>query len=256
MELPSIKLNIFKKLEYFLVLKELNRQFDNQLSILKLQKYDTNSRVFKNAAYPIWEIEKKVLFWTYAYHKFINHELQSAHFKDMLISEEESKHVGGQRNIFGNLKQHGFAKLSEDGLGCIITKDGLAFGELLWYLYNPKKCDIKEDVRPDVYWDIYKTNYLLSRKSLGWVILQFQLLSMYLITVYVVALFTLEILTRLDLVNNLQKIFKSMPALSLDIFWIMIVSTPFIVFVTSFLGDFIYKWLVVNNKYRYIERLK
>jgi hypothetical protein len=59
MNLPSIKLNIFKKLEYFLVLEKLNSQFEGQFQALI-------KREFKNdkfdGVYPTWEVEKKFYF--------------------------------------------------------------------------------------------------------------------------------------------------------------------------------------------------
>lgn len=256
MELPSVKLNIFKKLEYFLILKELNKQFDDQLNILKLRKYNKEDKKFENSAYPIWEIEKKVLYWTYAYHKFINQRIKSSHFKDMFISEDESKYVGGQYNIFGNLKRRGFAETSEDGLECTITKEGLAFGELLWYLYKPEKHEVEEVIKPKSYQDIYKTDFRLSRKSIGLAILQLQLISVYIITVYAIALFALEILERMGLINNLRNLVIDMPLVSSDIFWIILVIIPFVIFAGSFLGDFVYKWFVVGRRHKYVEELK
>lgn len=258
MELPTIKLNIFKKLDYFLILKELNSQFDSQLNILKSKEFDFESKKFINSAYPVWEIEKKVLFWTYSYHKFINQKIKASHFKDMFISENESRYVGGQYNIFGNLKTRGFGNTSGDGLECAISKEGLAFGELLWYLYEPKPIERTNDnkKKPESYQNIYDSKHILSKNIWGWWILQLQLFSIYLLTVYVVALFTLEIIEKIKLIDNLQKLASNVPIVSSDIFWIIVASIPFITFMMSFIADYLYKWFVVKNKYKHVEELK
>lgn len=40
MELPSIKFNIFTKLEYFLVIKEFDKQFKVQFKLLKSKEWN------------------------------------------------------------------------------------------------------------------------------------------------------------------------------------------------------------------------
>ncbi|HAI74472.1 MAG TPA: hypothetical protein DCS28_01390 [Candidatus Moranbacteria bacterium] len=257
MIIPSIKLNVFKKLEYFLVLKKLNKQFDGQISVLKSRVSLFNKESWKfEAAYPIWEIEKKILFWTYDGHKFIDHIITDKHFKDMLISDKEKNYVGTQ-NIFGNLEQRDFGKTSNNKTECIITSKGLSFGELLWYLYMPKECEFSNKDVPDNYTDIYKTNYILGRKSFGWCILQIQLVSVYFLIVYAVGFFTLEILNATGLLDNFKKYIASQQLLiKLDFLWIVIILLPFILFTVSFMLDFIYKWVIVDRKYEKIEKIR
>lgn len=251
MSLPSIKLNIFKKLEYFLVLKKLNKQFDVQFKALKNRKWIEEEKKYEGA-YPVWEIEKKVLFWTYSFHKFLGREITSNHFEGMFISEEESKIVGGQANIFGNLNMRGFAE-KIDECNCKISKEGLAFGELLWYLYVPivkNGMNTKND-----YFDIYKTDYYLGRSSFGWIILQTQLFSIYLLPVYALAFFTLEILDKLFLLNNLRDWILNVRYISAVSVWASLSLLPFAIFTLSLVFDFLYMWIIVDRKYKGVEEI-
>ncbi len=72
MEFPTIKFNIFKKLEYFEQLRKINQQFWIQLELL--EKY-------RGGVFPTWEFEKKVLFYTYANHKHLGSPFALNDFK-------------------------------------------------------------------------------------------------------------------------------------------------------------------------------
>lgn len=259
MIIPSIQLNVFKKLEYFLILKRLDKQFDSQLSALKSRDFDYAKWRFKNSVYPVWEIEKKVLFWTYGGHKFLGHNIKESHLNEgMLISEQEYKNVGVE-NIFGNLEQRKFGKIKEYEdkkdkkiKKCIITTpEGLSFGELIWFLYKSKEYKFSNKQIPDNYADIYKTNYIL-KKSLGWYILQAELVSIYILIVYAVGFFTLEILNFVGLLDNLKSYIKlfNIPLWAI----ILVLLSPFIIFTISFIFDFFYKIFIVDKKYQKIKK--
>jgi len=91
-----MKLNILKKLEYFLELRDLNRKFDSQFKILINRKWDNTKEKFKGV-YPGWEIEKKILFWTYGFHKHLGRGIKKGHFQDMFISNREYNKIGVER---------------------------------------------------------------------------------------------------------------------------------------------------------------
>lgn len=251
MIIPSIQLNVFKKLGYFLILKRLDKQFDSQLSALKSRDFDCAKWRFKNSAYPVWEIEKKVLFWTYGGHKFLGHNIKESHLNEsMLISEQEYKNVGIE-NVFGNLEQRKFGKTGNNKTECTITPEGLSFGELIWFLYKSKEYQFSNKQIPDNYTDIYKTKHIL-KKSLGWYILQAELFSIYILIVYAVGSFTLEILNLVGLLDNFRNYIKLLSIPSWTI--IIILLSPFVVFTISFIFDFIYKIFVVDKKYQKIKK--
>jgi len=129
---------------------------------------------------------------------------------------------------------------------------------LFLYLSKSPSCFAfsNKDV-PDNYTDIYKTNYILGRKSFGWCILQIQLVSVYFLIVYAVGFFTLEILNATGLLDNFKKYIASQQLLiKLDFLWIVIILLPFILFTVSFMLDFIYKWVIVDRKYEKIEKIR
>jgi len=257
MELPSIKLNIFKKLEYFLVLQKLNLQFDAQFKVLMSKK--------SNGSHPCWEIEKKILFWTYLNHKHLRsnifpNKIQEQAMRGMFLSEWEVG-ITGINKILGNLAQRGFMEteslIRPDGreiiTKCTITQKGLAFGELLWFLYLPKNNKSKTNsTQFREYLRQYRTNYGLNRKSLGYFLLWGQLFSVYIFTVYAVIFFTVEILDKIGLLDNLKN--WSFNIEDNIIIWLILF--PAILFIVSFGGEKFYQWIVVNRKYKKIEKIK
>lgn len=275
MSLPSIKLNIFRKLEYFLVLEKLNKQFDAQLMILKSRKWDYDKEEkehgfgddiekegglpFRRSVYPTWEAEKKVLFWAYAFHKLLKHNIKDKHLEDMLITSRESVVSGGISSIFGNLEMRGFGECKNGEYH--ISKDGLAFGEILWYLYVPKdgskEINVGDEPKSFNYFQIYKANYKLKLSSWGWWILEAQLISFYFFLLYAVAFFSFELLKIIGLLDNLQNHFNGLDnnlhgfiVINLAIF------LPFLIFSLSLAADFIYSWIVVDKKFKEVEQIR
>lgn len=254
MELPSIKLNIFKKLEYFLILKKFNRQFDEQFLILKKRKMKPDGNY--DGVYPLWEIEKKILFWSYAFHKYLNHEIKDHHLYEMFISPEETVLAGGINTIFGNLEMRGFGKCSRNPDGkkeYKISKNGLAFGELLWYLYDIKIKKVNSNKK--TYFNVFRTNYVLNRKSLGWIILQIQLICHNLFIILAVTFLTLEILEKIGLLDSLKQLALNLKMFSsLNI--ILLLSMPLILFTISLILDLLYKMTKVDQKFKSIEDIR
>jgi len=257
MELPSVKLNIFKKLEYFLVLKKLNKQFEAQFEILK--KELNEGKNLDDLNNPSWEVEKKVLFWSYAYHKHLTSSLKSKLFytdekfrKDIFISDEEVLKLSCLRGdteinhlfFMENLVARGFAKKvtrPEDYKypEYTITKNGLAFGELLWYLYLPERGNLGVD-------------YYLKRK-LGYWILQLQLFSVMAFMIFAASFLVLEILEKTGLIDNLID-WLHFPFL--DIIAVFLICFPLLVFIISLIAHLFYECCSVKNRYKKVEDLK
>lgn len=272
MELPSIKLNIFKKLEYFLVLKKLNQQFDAQFEIV----CDPNT---KHEVLPTWEIEKKILFWTYAYHKYLDSSFEQYDFdvinednklKDTFISTRE---IGGKileqimtnsgskdvirpkkyEKVFGNLLQRGFAKHKPNTDKYVITKEGLAFGELLWFLYTPSR------IISGNYYDKYGATHILELKKIAKRIFDLQLHALYgfyLLGTFFLTIQVLEIIGILDDVKT-YAMYWYWPGNTIKLLLGITISIPFILFFYSL----ILNWRYENSeeyqkKYQDIEKMK
>jgi len=251
MELPSVKLNIFKKLEYFQILKEYNKQFDSQFERLRNQKWLEDRKIY-SGAYPSWEIEKKILFWSYLYHKFLKRSINRDSLKGIWISREERLSIGVEK-IFENLEMRGFGEKGGDSDNPTFTfsKEGLSFGELLWYSYKIKKYKRKNSLKPNSYCEVYKTNYKLSRKSLGYLILQMQVLSLLSFMVYTASFLTFEILNIVGLLDNFKVYIKNYANSNYLVFLIMF---PLVLFLISFLMNYFYRFYWVDKKYKSMEK--
>jgi|GEM_PF-1953892 len=312
MNLPSIKLNIFKKLEYWLVLKKLNKQFDAQFKILIDSK---NKEGRYTANFPTWECEKKILFWTYGFHKHlgspllvddflnkyewyrkevikhyenceaevkkyreksedeINKELENAftdyyerntltiikkpdeiekradRLRDVYLSQNEIINAGVEE-VLKNLVQRGFAEECENGK-FIISKEGLSFGELFWYLYMPKTNEKYTEVFGVCPRSINRKNeknlFKLRANFFSLFIMNFQLWSFYGFTLIAGLFISLEILSGVGLLDNLRFISRHYFN---ENFAIVVLLLPFSLFVLSFVGDIFYSSWMKNWKYR------
>lgn len=261
MELPSIKFNIFKKLEYYQILLQLNHKFEAQLGLLKKNDWDEAKNKYKGN-YPSWEIEKKILFWTYIRHKHLGRPITKGHMRDMFVSNEELRRTSGIERIFENLEKEGFGQKIEKDRGngrkepgCIITKEGLEFGELLWYLCNPQKCNLVEGIKkPNDYANIFRADYRLNNSWWGKMIFNFQYFSLYCFIIIAAALFILEFLNVAGLLDNI----KNMVVIFLNKFGhynfrniiVLIAIVPFIFFCVSLIIDLIYRFFLHRWKYK------
>lgn len=256
MEFPSIKLNIFKKLEYFLELREFNRKFNSQFKNLKSSGWKDKEEKFVGA-YPSWEIEKKILFWTYIFHEHLGRPITAGHFKGMFISDAEYGKIGVKK-IFENLEINGFGKKevkkdkdNKEKVQFFINSKGLTYGELLWYLYKLKKYKIGNSKE---YIDIFQTNYQLTRCSFGIVILCLQLVLLHLFVFLAGYFFTFEFLDKIGLLDNLKNMVIN-KFYHPNIFIVLII-LPMSFFILSIILDFGYRLFIVKNKYIHIKKLR
>jgi len=194
LDFSSIRLNLFKKVEYYLILEELDTQFYIQLDFLAKESLKSPQN------YPSWGVEKKILFWSYIYHKYWGDIVKGSHLtlKGMFITKSEIK-----GSIFHNLEAKGFGEMKEDGI--VLNGRGRDFGNLLWYLYDVKKC--KPD-KTDVYKEVYGADYDLKKNFFGFMVLRFQLAALVLLMLFTASFVILEILDSVNLLDNLTAVFK------------------------------------------------
>lgn len=285
---PSIKLNLFRKLEYFLVILDLNRKFNYQFKILLDQEKDIAGRYVGN--FSTWEFEKKILFWTYAFHKHLGSPLYIKDFeedsennrlRDILLTENEAIN-SGIKETFENLIQKGLAEekkniLEESNIkknGILITEKGMAFGELIWNIYNPKIIASKKDKFLQSFGQYprskIKSDDLLSdgeklkqvvdgrNKSIcrlikdknNYLTIFLQLATYYSLLFFAFIFVSLEVL-------NIAGLLKKADSLSIffdkqEGFFIFVFFAPVLLFIVSFifwLVDFIFTKLRIWNKY-------
>lgn len=142
MEIP-FKLNIFKQIEIYQELEELDRQFQKQLKDLYKYKVLTTSYA-KNPS--LWFFEKKILHWVYINHKHLGSPMKISYFtsgeylydyihkkdlskivedvkKELPIIERNWQYMNCTseevksiqiRKVFGNLEVKGFAKFFKE----------------------------------------------------------------------------------------------------------------------------------------------
>ncbi|PIP19095.1 hypothetical protein COY23_00115 [bacterium (Candidatus Torokbacteria) CG_4_10_14_0_2_um_filter_35_8] len=148
MDTLPIKLNFFKRAEQFLELLRLDDQYN-----LQLKKYDPEEWRRKipdndigNQAgdinLPTWNIEKKILYWSYLNHKHLKSPIKTEHLKgedfrkDIRANKEETAFAGSE-HVLKNLVAHGFAK--EENGGAVLNAEGLLVGSLLSDAYCFRK---------------------------------------------------------------------------------------------------------------------
>lgn len=235
---------MFKKIEYYLTLRELDSQFTIQLDLLSKEPPERRKH------YPTWEIEKKILFWSYIYHKFLGHSIKAKHLteKDMFISglERDKISVGV---VFENLEAKGLGNRTDDGF--LLNGQGRDFGNLLWYLYDIKKY---RQTEIDVYKKVYGANYCLRKNFFGFTVLIMQLVALILLMLFGASFVVLEILDAVNLLDNLVTIFKWGYLYYPQAYIILIVS-PIILLTFSIITHFIYK-VFLDKKYKWLEEEK
>ena len=319
MEFPSIKLNIFRKLEYFLVLEKLNDQFNAQFKILLGSDKDNRGKLL--GTFPTWEVEKKILFWTYAYHKHLGTPLISRiflnleewyrsetikHYKnfqpkvdeyrrksvediqkeisqifidyheksqintvvkpdeiegkgydclsDFFLTQNEIKNAGIEESL-RNLVMRGFAEEKDPGR-FVISREGLAYGELLWYLYMPKFDKVYSDVFGKCPTNLNRKEecglFKLKFNKFAYWITKLQLMSIYGFTLLAGIFITLEIISQVGLSDNLKNWILSFHPNKK--FLIVVLAVPFGLFLVSFILDKCYELFLKINKYKSIEK--
>lgn len=244
LDLPSVKLNIFKKLEYFLILEEFDTQFKLQFEVLKNDKDKKN--------YPTWEVEKKILFWSYMYHKFHEHWIKNTHLTPgtMFVSEQERNNTHPDI-VFGNLMMKGFGEHdSEKGLR--LNEKGMAFGNMLWYLYMIKKCD--DSTPGQEYKKIYGADYILKKNFLGALIVYLQYFAVLTFMIFGVSIVVIEILASVNLLDNLILFVKEW--FYYPVAFLFFFCLPVLSLIISFGLNFIYILAVVNKKNFSLEKMK
>ncbi len=257
MDFSSVELNLFKKVQYFRLLKEFDRQFKPQLEILS----DQSPEDHKN--YASWEVEKRILFWSYLYHKYWGDVVRSEHLnkKSMFLDTSE---VRG--SFFHNLEERGFGKQTSEGI--ILNRVGRDFGGLVWYLYDIKKYPLSKyevylnkfrvifgiDDSTELYKEVFpKAEYYLQKNLWGLAVLTMQEWALILLMFFGASFILLEVLGSVGLLDNLVSFFKTnfyFPSI-----YIIVLTSPVILLVLSF-------WLHVcyqpklKYKYKYLEKEK
>lgn len=258
MDFPSIKLNVIKKIEWFLVLKKLNKNFVDQRK--------------KGSILPTWEVEKKILYWTYENHKhlgspiLIDYFTLPAHssFREKLgLSEDELEKVQ-IRKVLGNLEAKGYAKffvkkrkffsqpesaLGPDNIdqyncdGVTITKEGISIGEILDYLYRLSNISKIEKYGID-----YGSDKILVKKKIHFFTMNIQLVSLNMLYIVAVGFLVFEFLNVVGLVDNVANLFGAGSIKEILEYFIIIFSlTPFILFLISFFINSIDKLFYIKK---------
>lgn len=150
MDTLPIKLNFFKRAEQFLELRRLDKQYKKMMKEWEELIKNTNANPDYNPSFtfPTWNIEKKILYWTFLHHKHLGtplnetcFERESSFINDWKSDIVETTLAGGTQ-ILQNLEAHGFAKITqmESFHQTLINSDGLLAGSILFnsYKFIPK----------------------------------------------------------------------------------------------------------------------
>lgn len=138
MNLP-IYTKFYKKIDAFLDIRNLDNQFR-----LQLKEFDEE----ENKIPPTWEMEKKVLFWSFFGHKKLGSEVTQGHMgfgtdgksdlnKDNFIDWEEAKKIGAE-NTLNNLVELGFGKGSATQ-GVKLNQKAYLYAEVLNETFRIRK---------------------------------------------------------------------------------------------------------------------
>jgi hypothetical protein len=335
-------ITIFKKIHIFSALENYEKKFYNHL-ILNLDRSDENHEL-KNLTplynFPTWEIEKKILMWSYfssrhtkpyfTKENFLNEvekyrirNIQSSKknfnekeiqilkktsstklkqeleemkegyevadetgkqkiskafpenmdlirgqskdvLKDMLLTQNEVLNVGIE-NFLNNLIFKKLIKKKKDKY--YVTKKGLDYGEIIWYLYNPfvyreenKFIDFFAKSPVNLNRDKELIICKLERQFLPHVLVyKFLIFNFYLLILYLVLLIGFSMM---HIINYFQSFEAKI--LSLNLFNYLDVKIvlslffflPPILLITSLISHFIYSRFILNKKHAKIETIK
>lgn len=151
MTLP-FTLKFFKKIELFQDLQILNGVFERAVR-RRDEVHETKST---------WEVEKKVLYWSWWGHMHLGSPLVVRRFqneedlKDLKITRKEAE-VAGIREFMRNLVERGFARYEspneKESSGIILTRKGRLMGEVIYEVYRLKR------IEQEPFWRIYEEVY-------------------------------------------------------------------------------------------------
>lgn len=150
MNIP-FRLNIFKQIEIYQELKELEKQFKKQLKDLYEHKV-LKTIYAKNS--PVWFFVKKILYWAYINHKHLGSPIKIMKYTDTWYTDldctaEEFEDVQ-IRKVLGWMEVNGLAKFfkkeennywninQENCEGIFLTPKGLEYARMIYSLYEFK----------------------------------------------------------------------------------------------------------------------
>lgn len=238
------KINFFKQVEDFFLLRQLDKQYD-----LMIDKYFSNKENKKemnrsleekgkrgfNLNWPSWEVEKKILRWTFLNHKHLsspitkkmlkvdNPFVQTEFLKDINTNVSEIISIG-ENHIIGNLIVRGFADSCKDSSGCIINQKGLSIGLLISNSYKFAKDKMISKKEPIYYQRLIAQKH----KIFGhWLL---YIASLFIIT-YSIFFLCLNIINMIGVLDDIKLFFNFLSFLNLYIFIFFLI--PVIFFLVS-----------------------
>lgn len=201
-----IQLNFFRRAEQFLELLNLDEQYSRMMR-------EWNSEVKRaliegrepNRIIPTWNIEKKILQWTYLNHKHLGTPLNTGFFKIKQYLDDWNTNIVeaescGPKQILENLVAHGFARNcdNQQGVQILITSNGLLAGSLLndaYYLRKAKNV-------------INGANYLeLSPRTLKNIGYHFLYFAAWALIIVSIALISTQLLSVIGLIDDAKRMF-------------------------------------------------
>lgn len=245
MNIPTpIQLNFVNQLNVFQEIKFYDDQYRIQVKRHDTRKvFDSNDT--KDKISPLWELEKKLLLWTFLGHKHLDSVLllgrmnEKVFLRDVCISLYEYKLAKPER-FFGNLVQRGYATWedTDDGRGIKINRKGRLVGVMITFTQLIEREEDKDDAG---------IRHLKWRK-LGWSSYQLLLISTYLLLLLSVALLASTFLSSAHLTDDVVQLFR--PAFLLitaKVFLLLYVSLSVLGFVVSIILIYMNRILVMKE---------
>ena len=204
-------LNFFKQIEYFQEIKRLDSQFEKMFSRWKKGAYKKKGLSKSiNINYPTWELEKKILLWTFENHKHLGSPITTAHLSDQdfqkdIHATKTELCFAGKEEILRNLVSRGLAIWEN---GAIISQKGLDCGVIINDLYELKKNETIQDGETK-----YREEFLKKRRSkwLGYNLIYFSGMAIILATFIFLGLNILKAVNLIiPLSVNIKVFFKYM----------------------------------------------
>lgn len=232
-------LNIFKQIEYFQDIKRLDIQFEKMLNDWYDQGFEKEGLSDEiQINYPTWEIEKKVLLWTALHHKHLGSPLTPTSLEekktDMHISHAEIAYASG-KVILENLVVRGFGNWNNQHGGVVISREGLAYGQIISQLYF-----VERDKSSRKVGNICRDEMLTRKHN---VFLGYDLMYLAGIVVIILSLMLLGI----SVFEKMHIIIKIYPMLQLAIKFILSIFSflPVALFIVAY-------YLIEKNERRYL----
>jgi len=211
MDTLPIKLNFFKRVEQFFELRRLDKLYELQMSEWEEKLSNAKPDEHVQFTFPTWNVERKILYWTYFHHKHLGTHITTGFFDHNASYLSDWKtdflEVGltGSKQVLQNLIAHGFADdvtMPQSETSIVINSDGLLAGSIL---YNNYEFISRAYARDQYSWQLLSP---VVHKMIGYYMLYS---AAWLVIIYSISFVSFQVISTLGLLSQIKNWLVDLP---------------------------------------------